>query len=54
MTRARHPAVKVLFVAKPEHRNYAADIGDFLPLSAATAEVMAVVERMVRQASGGE
>jgi hypothetical protein len=47
MARLKRPGIQVLFVARPENAHHAEGIGTFLPLPAAVAEVIEVVERLL-------
>jgi DNA-binding NtrC family response regulator len=45
----RRPGLKVLFVAFPEMRSQIDDLGDFLPMPASTAEVVAAAESLLER-----
>jgi DNA-binding NtrC family response regulator len=47
MARVRRPGVKVLFVARPDFIAHTEGVGDFLPMWAATADIVAAVERLL-------
>jgi DNA-binding NtrC family response regulator len=49
MTRMKHPGVKVLFVAWPEFTAHAEGVGEFLPIWAGTADIIAAVERLLSE-----
>jgi hypothetical protein len=49
MARVKRPSVKVLFVARPEFLAHTEGIGEFLPMWAATADIVGAVERMLAE-----
>jgi DNA-binding NtrC family response regulator len=47
MARVKRPSVKVLFVAHPEFLADTEGVGEFLPMWAATTDIVATVDRML-------
>ena len=48
MAKSKLPKIDVLFTGLPEYEEQARALGEFLPLPVATAQVLEVVERLLR------
>ena len=53
MALMKRPGVKVLFVAQPEFIAHTEGVGEFLPIWAGPADVVAAVERLLSEAPSG-